>query len=140
VEPIQYVAWTQEKWSDALALYKDVLYSIQQAIEAIDPNISSAATINQYDYAALSAGEKALVLKEKQASESFEEYVFGSSSSLSIDGIKLRKAYLALSNIAGAIDARTEQNCSWRQGIGGKWSPFFACHRQFLHSPSPVMA
>jgi len=106
VEPAQCVSWSQDKWSDAYALYKDVLYSIQTAIEAIDPAVSGAADINQYDYAALSTSARALALKEKQASDSFEKYVFGSDSDLSVGGVKVRKAYFTLTNIAGFLDTR----------------------------------
>lgn len=105
VEPIECVVWTQAKWSDALALYKDVLYSIQQAIEKISA-YSDVGEMSRYTYDTLSESEKEKVLREKQASESFNEYVYGSSSALSIAGLKVRKAYFLLSNIGGIFDAR----------------------------------
>ena len=110
VEPIGWVTWSDEKWADARALYTDMKKAILDSIEAIstDVNSGSGNHINQYTYAALSDVRKALVLKEQEAYDRFLSEVFGEDSSFSIYGLRFRKAYLAVTNLAGFLDARLD--------------------------------
>lgn len=108
VEPIEWVSWTQDKWSDARALYTDLRDAILSAIENISGDITSGSgdPINQYAFRLLTAEQQAAVLAEQEAYGSFEEYVFGSDSSLSIGGVKVKAAWLSLSNVFGFLDLR----------------------------------
>lgn len=107
-EPIEWVSWTQDKWSDARALYTDLKDTIQTAIEGISSDVTSGSgdPINQYAFRLLTAEQQAAVLAEQEAYDRFEEYVFGGDSSLTIGGVKVQAAWLSLSNVFGFLDLR----------------------------------
>lgn len=109
-EPIEWVAWDQAKWSDARALYVDLVDAIKNAIEAISPDVTSGSGehINQYSFQALSAPAKEKVLAEQDAYDGFQAFVYGSNGALSVNGIKIVKAWLAFTNLFGVMDARLD--------------------------------
>lgn len=109
-EPIQWVVWSDDKWADAFALYTDIRKAILDTIEGITNNVTTGSGdhINQYSFASLTELEKAKVLREQEAHDDFIKAVYGSSSSFSIEGIHFRKAYLAVTNIGGVLDARMD--------------------------------
>jgi len=107
-EPIEWVVWTQEKWSDARSLYTDLEDIINAAIEAVSPDVTSGSheTINQYDYLSLTPQAQRLVLLEQEAAASFQDHVYGSDSSLAQNGVKIRNAWLTLTDVFGVMNAR----------------------------------
>ncbi|MBN1243251.1 MAG: hypothetical protein JXA15_11165 [Spirochaetales bacterium] len=107
-EPIEWVSWTQDKWSDARALYTDLRDAILGAIENISGDVTSGSgdPINQYAFRLLTAEQQEAVLQEMEAYTRFEEYVFGSDSTLSIGGVKVKAAWLSLTNLFGLLDLR----------------------------------
>ena len=119
VEPIEWVVWDQAKWSDARALYQDIKNAIEATIEAMTTSVTTGGGehINQFDFRTLPADQQALVIKEQEASDSFNSYVYGSSASFAINGVTIEKGWLSFTNIAGVLDARLDfTGASMRQG------------------------
>jgi len=103
VEDINSVAWTSNKWDDASQLYTEIKDHIKEEIYAISTEVDRADDVDQFTIETLSVADKEMVLKEKEAIESFNSYVFGDSTSAEM-GELLNYGYIKIKNVLNIID------------------------------------
>lgn len=107
VEPASDVNWTSQKWADAQALYNEIYYHIKTAIDQLDYSLLATGDVSYASYQDMSSSEKEKAELKMKAKREFEAIVDGDSDSTDLkDAVK--EAYITITNIAGAADARVD--------------------------------
>ncbi len=109
VEKASDVNWTTTVWGDAEALYQEIKYDINSAIDNLYTDVFATGDVSQVMYASMSGSNKKLAELKMKAKREFKKIYNGTTTTESntfLDAID--SAYIKITNIGHVADARVD--------------------------------